>query len=853
MLVAINEEGEAHLISLVSQTIVHKYRFKGAAHAVKFSPDGKHFAVCKESNVFVFKAPGPFSGQYNAFIMERVYHGAFDETTCLDWSTDSKILAVGSKDNVARLYAIENCANFKHYSLSGHTDHVVACFFEENSLDITTIARNGHTCIWECSIDAKQLQPWQEMDNMPLKKIKKEDSDSEDDIDITKSIEDPDRVAEQLNAIALADKKVKIKKEKVHYRRLSIHYLLDDVRKNDKDAVLSAAAYHKQSKILITGFSTGAFYIHELPEVNLIHSLSISNEKISAIAMNNTGDWIALGCGGLGQLLVWEWQSETYVMKQQGHSNNMSCVSYSLDGQHLVTGGEDGKVKLWNLHSGFCVVTFSEHTGPVTNVAFCGNKKFVVSSSLDGTVRAYDVIRYRNFRTLTTPRPVQLQSVAVDVSGEFIASGGQDVFEIFLWSMKFGRLLEILSGHQGPVWSLAFNSNPSSTTLVSVSWDKTLRIWDAIEKGSAHESIDIPADGLCVAFKPDGQEVAVATLDGQITTYDVKTGTQVNTIEGRSDLGSGRLHDDLVTAKQSLKAKSFTTLCYTANGQYILAGGQSKNICIYNISEGLIVKRFEITQSRSFDGVDDFINRRKLTEFGNVALVEERDEKEGGTVVLKLPGVKKGDMCARRSKPEVRVFDLQFSPTGQQWSACTTEGLLIYSLNSGVVFDPWELQLNVTPKSVQEAIDEGEHENALTMAMKLNEDNLITKAMETIPIGDVGLTIGGLSEKYVQRLLQIIANALDKSNHLEFYLHWAKCVMSTHGLKIKSQQCLAPLLDLQKSLSRRNEQLSKLCDFNKYTMQYISKMAEVALASTQPTLNFDSAGEDVLFSDVEEE
>lgn len=50
MLVAINEEGEAHLISLVSQTIVHKYRFKGAAHAVKFSPDGKHFAVCKESN-----------------------------------------------------------------------------------------------------------------------------------------------------------------------------------------------------------------------------------------------------------------------------------------------------------------------------------------------------------------------------------------------------------------------------------------------------------------------------------------------------------------------------------------------------------------------------------------------------------------------------------------------------------------------------------------------------------------------------------------------------------------------------------------------------------------------------------
>jgi WD40 repeat protein len=41
---------------------------------------------------------------------------------------------------------------------------------------------------------------------------------------------------------------------------------------------------------------------------------------------------------------VWEWQSETYVMKQQGHFNNMTCFAYSPDGQYIVTGGEDGKV-----------------------------------------------------------------------------------------------------------------------------------------------------------------------------------------------------------------------------------------------------------------------------------------------------------------------------------------------------------------------------------------------------------------------------------------------------------------------------------------------------------------------------
>lgn len=60
--------------------------------------------------------------------------------------------------------------------------------------------------------------------------------------------------------------------------------------------------------------------------------------------MNNSGDWIAIGCEGHGQLLVWEWQSETYVMKQQAHSSEISCLTYSADSMYIATGGEDGKV-----------------------------------------------------------------------------------------------------------------------------------------------------------------------------------------------------------------------------------------------------------------------------------------------------------------------------------------------------------------------------------------------------------------------------------------------------------------------------------------------------------------------------
>jgi hypothetical protein len=42
----------------------------------------------------------------------------------------------------------------------------------------------------------------------------------------------------------------------------------------------------------------------------------------------------------------------------------------------------------------------------------------VLSASLDGTVRARDLTRYRNFRTLVTPQPAQLTCLAVDPAGE---------------------------------------------------------------------------------------------------------------------------------------------------------------------------------------------------------------------------------------------------------------------------------------------------------------------------------------------------------------------------------------------------------------------------------------------------
>ena len=60
---------------------------------------------------------------------------------------------------------------------------------------------------------------------------------------------------------------------------------------------------------------------------------------------------------------------------------------------------------------------------------------------------------------------------------------------------------------------------------------------------------------VALTTKPDGNEVAVATLDGQLTFWDISTAIQLHSIEGRNDLGGGRKSSDRMTAKTSSASK----------------------------------------------------------------------------------------------------------------------------------------------------------------------------------------------------------------------------------------------------------------------------------------------------------
>ncbi|RLN88130.1 hypothetical protein BBJ28_00008100 [Nothophytophthora sp. Chile5] len=815
LLLAVDEDGRCLLVNLRRGAVLYRFHFKQRVRALSFSPDDRYIAVAVGNKVQLWRTPG-LRREFAPFVLHRSYSGHYADVLSVSWSHDSKFFVTGAEDLSARVFSVQNYPGFKPLTLSGHRDVVVGAFFSQDDRSIYTVGRDGGAYEWGYTLpDSEGISG----------RTSEEDEEEEEEEEDGEGKKRKRRTADE--PVPELARAIKWSTRQKHVFKMDFAKVL-------------CCTFHSSTGLLIVGFGNGTFGLYELPSFVNVHTLSVTQNELETVAVNASGEWLAFASRKLGQLLVWEWRSETYVLKQQGHYFDLNAASYSPDGRLLATGADDAKLKLWDTASGFCYVTFSEHAAPVTAVQFTPSGQAVISASLDGTVRAFDLNRYKNFRVLTTPEPVQFLSLALDPSGQVVCAGSLDPFNVYVWSLQTGRLTDVLSGHTGPVTSLAFSPSAAvEPILASASWDHTVRLWNVFaSKKSFIEPLAHSTDVLAVAFRPDGKQLAAATLNGALNLWDVKDGEQVGTIDGLRDISGGRKDGDRMSAANNSLSKHFTSVCYSADGSLLLAGGRSKFVCIYAAGPQILLKKFQISHNLSLEGVLDQLNSKNLTASGlsKGELDAHLDDSEaaGASAGSELVGAKRAvDPGSRRKHMEVLSKAVLFSPTGRAWAAATTEGLLIYGLDESMAFDPFELDEDITPDSIKQTLARQEYARALVMALHLNEEPLITRCVEGVPLASIPLVAQTLrGETYLQRLLQLLAKRLDRSPHLEFYLQWSLAVLNTHGQMLRddagsSSACLPTLRALQKSIARHLHDLAKICDDNQFTLSYLKTLSKM--------------------------
>ena len=152
-------------------------------------------------------------------------------------------------------------------------------------------------------------------------------------------------------------------------------------------------------------------------------------------------------------------------------SERNQCEAVLPDGR-VVSGLDDGTLRVWDASSAVCEHVLMGHAGAVTCVAVLPDGRRVASGSLDETLRVWDASSGVCERVLEGHLSA-VTCVALLPDGRIVS--GSDDKTLRLWDPPSGACERVMEGHTGAVTRMAVLPDGR---VVSGSDDDTLRVWD---------------------------------------------------------------------------------------------------------------------------------------------------------------------------------------------------------------------------------------------------------------------------------------------------------------------------------------------------------------------------------------
>ncbi|MCI0623617.1 MAG: WD40 repeat domain-containing protein, partial [Acidobacteria bacterium] len=161
-----------------------------------------------------------------------------------------------------------------------------------------------------------------------------------------------------------------------------------------------------------------------------------------------------------------------------------------------------------------------------------------------------------NFACCSTGHSARVLSVAFSPDAHRILTSSWDR-TAKVWDAVSGRELRTLTGHSAPILSAAFS--PDAQKIVTGSGDRTGKVWEAASGRELFTLTGHTAQIFSVAFSPGGQQIVTGGGDRTAKVWDAASGRELLTLTGHSDwIGSVAFSPDaqrIVTGSWDLTAK----------------------------------------------------------------------------------------------------------------------------------------------------------------------------------------------------------------------------------------------------------------------------------------------------------
>jgi len=304
------------------------------------------------------------------------------------------------------------------------------------------------------------------------------------------------------------------------------------------DQFPTALAYSPDGQSLFTASRDGTVRQWNLQNGRTMKSWELG-QPLSSLTLSSNGQYLAASEGyrpspnlDLGTIPTQEeyaihvidLSNGSIKWKLKGSKVPIYCLSFSADGQQLVSGGQAEKseaIRIWNLTTGKLERAFKPLQA-IMNIAWSKDATKLYVTTSDRTFGVFEAVSGKQIQSHRERGMIFAMALSPDESTLAIAGDTTDEASglcIKLYNTQDWKVAQTLTGHQSTVVALAFH--PKGNLLVSASAkpEAAIKVWDLVKKTAITQYLGHTNDVLAVALSANGERVASVSLDGSIRLW----------------------------------------------------------------------------------------------------------------------------------------------------------------------------------------------------------------------------------------------------------------------------------------------------------------------------------------------
>jgi WD domain, G-beta repeat len=207
-------------------------------------------------------------------------------------------------------------------------------------------------------------------------------------------------------------------------------------------------------------------------------------------------------------------------MDFDGHTDDVTALSWSPDGGRVASASADGTVRVWECASGRQLLLYREHRSPVQAVAWSPDGQLVASGGIDGMVCIWSPDESAGTRVCFSAHSGGVTVLDWSAAGEGLFSGGLDG-HVRLWHPETGEVVDDFHVSLKAVTALACCPDPGGMLFAAAIDEGYIDVWDARAHrrlytyiGHAEHKTTASTGTGSVAWYPDGSRL-ISAIGGE--------------------------------------------------------------------------------------------------------------------------------------------------------------------------------------------------------------------------------------------------------------------------------------------------------------------------------------------------